>query len=395
MEKLELRQKRNLYIILSVTLLSVAGVPSIIPIFPELSEALNVSRDKIGLLITVFSLPGAILAPVIGILADRWGRKKILLVALILFGVFGTLCFFSRVFEVILVLRFFQGLGAACLGIVNITLIGDVFSEGPRIRAMGYNSGVMSIATALFPAVGGLLAAIHWSYPFLIPLLAIVLAFLVYFYLDNPEPKDKPRLVHYFKKVIKSLRTRGAMMLFSLSFATFLLLFGVIMTYLPIWLQEQFGMSSQQIGFLLSFVAVSTGVAASQLNRISRWLSMKYLIASGFIAFMAGFIILPYVNHIYGLLVLLLVVGVGQGINVPAVFNILTSIAPLEHRGAFMSVNSTAIRAGQALGPLFAGFLVGLWGLSWVFWIGAIVAACSLLLLMLFVPTFQHRESDR
>lgn len=389
MEKLALRQKRNLYIILLVTLLSVAGVASIIPIFPELSEALNVSRDKIGLMITVFSLPGAIFAPLIGVVADRWGRKKILLLALVLFGVCGTLCFFSRVFEVILVLRFFQGLGAACLGIVNITLIGDIFSEGPRIRAMGYNSGVMSIATALFPAVGGLLAAIHWSYPFLIPLLALVVAFLVFFYLDNPEPEDKHSMVHYLKNVIKSVRTREAMMLFLLSFATFILLFGVIMTYLPIWLQEQFGMTSKQIGFLLSFVAVSTGLAASQLNRISRWVSMKYLIALGFVAFMAGFLLLPYVNSIYSLLALLLVVGVGQGINVPAVFNILTSIAPLEHRGAFMSVNSTAIRAGQALGPLFTGLLFGLWGLSWVFWIAAMVAAFFLLLLLVFIPTFQ------
>src|SRR6056297_293582 len=61
MEKLNIRQKRNLCIILSITLLSVAGVPTIIPAFPEISKELNVSQNKIGLLITVFTLPGAIL----------------------------------------------------------------------------------------------------------------------------------------------------------------------------------------------------------------------------------------------------------------------------------------------------------------------------------------------
>lgn len=390
MEKLNLRQKRNLYIILSITLLSVVGVPSIIPVFPEMSKELNVSRDKIGLLITVFTLPGAILAPLIGIITDRFGRKKILILALILFGISGTLCFFSREFEIILILRFFQGLGAACLGIINITLIGDIFSGDHKIKAMGYNSGVMSIASALFPAVGGLLAAINWNYPFLIPFLAIVVAFLVFFYLDNPEPEENPRLMIYFQNVIKTILTKKAIMLFLLNFATFALLFGVILTYLPIFLQDQLGMSSKEIGFLLSFMAVSAGLSASQLSRFSKKFSMKSLLAFGFIAYLLGFIILPYTENVYGLLALIIVIGVGQGSTVPTIFNILTSIAPLEHRGAFMSVNSTALRAGQTAGPLFTGLLFSLWGISWVFWTGAIAALIFVFLIILFIPSFDR-----
>lgn len=390
MEKLDLRKKRNLFLILFVTLLSVAGVSSIIPVFPEMSEALDVSRDKIGLLITVFTLPGAVLAPVIGIMTDRWGRKKILMLALLLFGITGTLCFFSREFETILVLRFFQGLGAACLGIINITLIGDIFSGNQKIKAMGYNSSVLSIAAALFPAVGGLLAAINWNYPFLIPVLAIFLAFLVFFYLDNPEPDGKTQLKSYFQNVIKSIFTRKALILFLLNFATFTLLFGVIMTYLPIFLKDQFDMSSKVIGFLLSFMAVSAGLIASQLSRFSKVFSMKLLLALGFVAYLTGFLIIPYAENVYGLLILLFVIGMGQGITIPTIFNLLTSISPLEHRGVFMSVNSTAIRGGQTVGPLFAGFLFSLGGISWVFWSGAIVASLFVLIIALFIPSYKH-----
>ena len=386
MEKWDLKQKRNLYIILTVTLLSVVGVSTITPAFPEMSKKLNVSRDKIGLLITVFTLPGAILAPVIGIITDRWGRKKILMLALLLFGITGTLCFFSREFEIILILRFFQGLGAACLGIINITLIGDIFSGDQKIKAMGYNSSVLSIATALFPAVGGLLAAINWNYPFLIPVFAIVLSFLVFFYLDNPEPKEKSGFLVYFKNVIKSIFTKKAIVLFLLNFATFTLLFGVVMTYLPIFLQDQFDMSSKVIGFLLSFMAVSAGLIAFQLSRISKVFSMKVLLALGFVAYLTGFIIFPFVENVYGLLILIFIIGMGQGITMPTIFNLLTSISPLEHRGVFMSVNSTAIRTGQTVGPVFTGFLFSLWGLSWVFWTGAIVASCFIILIFLFVP---------
>ncbi|MCF8232906.1 MAG: MFS transporter [Bacteroidales bacterium] len=393
MDRLNLSQKRNFYIILSVTLLSVVGVATIIPAFPEMSEELNTSREKIGLLITVFTLPGATLAPLIGVAADRWGRKKVLIPALILFGITGTLCFFAREFEVILALRFFQGLGAACLGIINTTLIGDIFSGDQKARAMGYNSGALSVAAALFPAIGGLLATINWYYPFLIPALALVVAVLVYFYLDNPEPEEKPQLRDYFQNIIKSIFTKEAITLFLLCFTTFILLFGVIMTYLPIFLKDQFGLKSSEIGFLLSFLAVSTGIVASQLDRISRLLPMKFLIIFGFFTYLVGFLAIPYTDNIYSMLILLLIIGIGQGINVPTIFNILTSIAPLDHRGAFMSVNSMTIRAGQTVGPIFGGILFGLWGISWVFWSGAILASFFLLVVLLFIPSFAHSQT--
>ena len=393
MERLDLRQKRNFYIILSVTLLSVVGVTTITPVFPEMSKELNVSREKIGLLITVFTLPGAVLAPLIGVAADRWGRKKVLIPALILFGITGTLCFFAREFEVILGLRFFQGLGAACLGIINTTLIGDIFSGDQKAKAMGYNSGALSVAAALFPAIGGLLATINWYYPFLIPALALGVAVIVYFYLDNPEPEEKPQLKNYFQNIIKSIFTKEAITLFLLCFTTFILLFGVIMTYLPIFLKDQFNLTSSEIGFLLSFLAISTGIVASQLDRISKMLPMKFLIIFGFFSYLVGFLAIPYVDNIYGMLILLFIIGIGQGINVPTIFNILTSIAPLDHRGAFMSVNSMTIRAGQTVGPLIGGVLFSLWGISWVFWAGAIVASFFILVAMLFIPSFAHSKT--
>lgn len=393
MERLNLSQKRNFYIILSVTLLSVVGVPTIIPVFPEMSEQLNVSLEKIGLMITVFTLPGAVLAIPIGVLADRWGRKKVLIPALVLFGVSGTLCFFARDFELILGLRFFQGLGAACLGIINTTLIGDVFTGDQKAKAMGYNSGAISIAAALFPAIGGLLATINWYYPFLIPSVALIVAVVVYFYLDNPEPDNRPQLQNYFRNILKSILTREAITLFLLCFSTFMLLFGVIMTYLPIFLKDQFSLKSSEIGFMLSFLAISTGLVASQLDRISKLLPMKYLIILGFLTYLIGFLAIPYVTNIYGLLVLLLIIGIGQGINVPTIFNILTSIAPIDHRGAFMSVNSMTIRAGQTAGPIVAGLLFSLWGISWVFWAGAVMAAFFLLIIVLFVPSFAKSKS--
>jgi|AntRauTorckE6833_2_1112554.scaffolds.fasta_scaffold07631_3 MFS family permease len=371
-------------LILAVTLLSVIGVPSIVPVFPEMAESLNVSRGKIGLMITVFTLPGAVLAPMLGMIIDRYGRKRILIPALLLFGVSGSACYFAATFEIMLTFRFFQGLGAAGLGIINITLIGDMFSGNEKVKVMGYNSGVMSAGMALFPAFGGLLATFHWRYPFLIPLLALIVALLVLRFLDNPEPQQKARFSHYLRNAFKSVISKKAIVLFLLTFTTFLLLFGVVMTYMPILLKDRFGLSSSEIGLMISFMALTAGTVAAFLNRIAKILSMKALISSGLVAFLIGFAGIPFVDNFYVLLFLMLIIGIGQGINIPTIFNILTSISPLEHRGAFMSVNSMTIRAGQTMGPLFAGIIFGLWGLSWVFWVAAISATLFVIILMLF-----------
>ena len=89
----------NLQIIFIVTLTYIMGVSSITPAFPKIVKELNISAKDVGLLITAFSFPGILLVPFLGMIADRWGRKRIIIPFLMLFGVAGGLCFFVRDFN--------------------------------------------------------------------------------------------------------------------------------------------------------------------------------------------------------------------------------------------------------------------------------------------------------
>jgi ACDE family multidrug resistance protein len=150
----------NLHVLWGVTLMAVLGVSSVTPAFPRIVQDLGVSSGQVGLLITVFTLPGIVLTPVLGVLSDRYGRKKILVPALLLFGVAGAL---ARRFELLLALRFFQGMGAAALGTLNVTVIEDMYGGRERSAALGYNSSVLSVGTASYPAIGGALATFGGS----------------------------------------------------------------------------------------------------------------------------------------------------------------------------------------------------------------------------------------
>ena len=184
----------NLHMLWGVTLMAVLGVSSVTPAFPAISREFGISGGQVGLLITVFTLPGIVLTPVLGVLSDRYGRKKILVPALSLFGAAGGAYVFARDFQLLLLLRAFQGMGAAALGTLNVTVIGDIYGGRERSAALGLNSSVLSVGTAGYPAIGGLLATFGWFYPFALPVVAIPIGVLVLFSLRNPEPLNEQGL---------------------------------------------------------------------------------------------------------------------------------------------------------------------------------------------------------
>ncbi|MDP8953095.1 MAG: MFS transporter [Actinomycetota bacterium] len=242
----------NLHVLFGVTLMAVLGVASITPAFPEIVEAFGVTSGQVGLLITFFTVPGVVLTPVLGVLSDRYGRKTILTPALIAFGIAGGLCAFVGDFQLLLLLRLVQGMGAAALGTLNVTVIGDIYAGRELSAALGYNSSILSIATATYPGLGGLLATFGWFYPFLLPFLAVPIGFLVLFSLHNPESENDQRLKEFLKDEfdniwgrLKSFKVLGVL---CASLVPFVILFGPQFAYLPILMNERFGAPSYVIG---------------------------------------------------------------------------------------------------------------------------------------------------
>lgn len=136
----------NLQIIFAVTLMTVLGVSNISSAFPEIERELEISKQAVGLLIVVFTIPGIVFTPVLGVLADRFGRKRILVPSLLLFGIAGGICSLVHDFDLLLILRFLQGIGVASLGSINVTIIGDLYSGERLATAMGYNASVRNIS---------------------------------------------------------------------------------------------------------------------------------------------------------------------------------------------------------------------------------------------------------
>lgn len=375
-----LYQDRNLLIVFGVSLIAILGVASVTPAFPKLEEALNVPPQNIGLLVTVFTFPTVILGPIIGILADRLGRKKILVPSLILFGIAGAACGFARDFNLLLLLRFLQGIGAASLLSLSVTLIGDLYTGARRTSAMGYNASVSSMGTATYPIIGGALATMGWNYPFLLPLVAIPIGILVLLALKNPEPKGKRNLKEYLRNAWTILKNRQLVGLFIASAANFILLYGAYVTYLPKLIATSFGADSFTIGLFLSSISVAIAFTSSQLGRLARRFSEQTLVRASFWFYALALFIIPFISNLWLLLIPTTLFGIGLGIGFPSIQTILAQLAPKEYLATVISVNGTFFGLGQTLGPLLMGIAYSMGGINSVFYAGVCFAIATLII---------------
>ncbi|HAQ19951.1 MAG TPA: MFS transporter [Prolixibacteraceae bacterium] len=366
--------EKNMIIIFGVTLIAVMGIASITPAFPGIIRYFGISTQQVGWLIAAFTLPGIFLTPLTGILADRLGRKLVLVPSLFIFGIAGFLCSFMRDFNSLLLFLFIEGIGAAGLSSINITLIGDLYSGEKRTALMGYNASILSIGTAAYPALGGLIATFGWQHIFYLPLLAIPLGVFVIFGLNNPEPKDHQGIGEYFRRIWKSINQRSVWGLFLVNMLVFILLYGAYLTYFPILLSERLQASSVQIGLMMSIMSLVTAATSSQLGRINKRFQSKTILLFGTGLYFLSMVSLLISQSWVQIIGSVMIFGLGHGLLIPSIQNLLVGFASIKERAAFMSFNSMVLRIGQTIGPLLIGVFYAIASIQGSLLAGAVVA---------------------
>ena len=374
-------KNKNLYIIFGITLAAMMGVASITPAFPDIIKYFEISPQQVGGLIVAFTLPGIFLSPFTGMLADRYGRKVVLVPSLFLFGIAGFACMFVHSFYWLLALRFLQGVGASSLSSMNITLVGDLFEGKQRTAVMGYNASVLSIATASYPALGGVIAIFGWQYIFALPILAIPLGIWIIRGLNNPEPRNKANLRYYFGQIWKTVNQKTVWGLLMLNFIIFLILYGVYLTYFPLMMETRLSADSYHIGLMMSLMSVITAAVSSQLGKINRLMSLKLQLIVGSFAYLIAALLMMKANSYETLAISVIVFGLGHGVLIPTIQNMMVGFAAINERAAFMSLNSMVLRAGQTFGPLMVGLFYAFSGLNATFLSGAIMAFFMLVII--------------
>jgi ACDE family multidrug resistance protein len=374
---------RNFHIIISVTLVAIMAGTIVTPTLPALAKVFNVSPQEVGMAMTAFLIPVAIGTPIFGVLADRIGRKQILVPSLCLFAVAGGFSAFASDFHSFLGWRFLQGIGAASLESLELTMIGDLYTGKILTAAMAFNASIIGISSTIFPIAGGTLGGISWRYPYLLSLLAFPIAFLVLMVLKLPKSQkdaNKFNLNNYLAITWKSIRNRSVIGLMFALAALFAIQFGAFLTYIPILAGGFLGASGATIGIILASMSLSLAFVASQLGLFARKFKEITLIKISFVICALGLSIVPFIDNVWLLFIPSILIGAAAGLAFPSTQSLLAGLAAQDSRAGFMAVNATVQATGQALGPLMTNIAFAFWGIKGVFYSSAVFALASLVL---------------
>ncbi|MDY7101442.1 MAG: MFS transporter [Actinomycetota bacterium] len=361
----------------SIFLVTASGIMAntlVSPVVPDVLDAFDRPDSDAGILIACGPAPAILLAPFTGLLADRWGRRQVLVPSLVLFGVGGTAAALAPTFWALVAARLVQGCGGASLIGLSVVLISDHWSGADRTRYIGWNSAVLTTCIAALPAVGGGLSELgSWRYAFAPYPLTLITAATMWRMLTPVERDDPTPVAEQFRAALRGVRHPIVLASNLYGFALFILIFGLFLTAFPLHLEDDFGLSAGQRGLVIAVPALSATTAALSLPRLrARW-GARRIVLFGTCVLAGAYLVVGISPTILLVLAAALAYGFAEGSMVPTMQDLVASNAPDESRAAVVSFYVSVVRAGQTIGPLLTGVALGIVGTSTVFAVGSAV----------------------
>lgn len=377
---MNLWKDKNFHILNLVSIVSIMS-NVLNPAFRAIGDAFQITADQVGLLTTVYSIPMVILSPVVGIIADRLGRRRILGLSTLIFGLSAIVSVNAASYGVLLLSELLRGIGQPGLVIVTIVLIGDLYTEKNRNHVMGINTAVMNAGLAIFPIIGGILAAMSWRYPYFIIFAAIPIALLALLGLDEPQiKKEQGKILPYIKEALAYYKNSRVITISIVSFAVYTLLAGCFLVYAAFILEDP-----SWIGVIFAVMSIFSCIPSVLVEPLIKKVGEENLVRITFVLFAIAFIIGANVTSVLTAMLFSAVFGLGIGIIMPVQMIMLLPLSPDHVRGAFISIQNLIHRFGQAIGPVLFGFIFVKAGLSGVFYGAAVVSAAVFIISLQFL----------
>lgn len=378
----------NTLILFFTLVVVMLGFGIIIPLMGTYVDSFGASGREMGLLTASFAAMQFIFAPMWGSLSDRYGRKKILLIGVLGFGL--SQLFFGLATELWMLFasRSLAGILSSATGPTAMAYISDSTTKENRGGGMGIMGAAMGVGMTLGPGVGGLLAKQSLSTPFFVAAgLAVVAVILIAAVLPESLPverRDTTRQVRgpQIGEMWRALLGPSAIlfvMAFLLSFA--------LTNYegvFSLYALERFGYGPQRVATIMMMTgvagAVMQGLLTGPLTR--RW-GEAAVIRVSLLATTVGFVAMTLADGYWGVAVTTLLFILSNSMLRPAVAS-LTSQQAEGGQGIAMGLNNSFMSLGRVVGPILAGSLLDI-RLTLPFLSGAVVMAVGFVVSLIWL----------
>ncbi|AXI08109.1 MFS transporter [Oceanobacillus zhaokaii] len=356
-------QKMVFIILLSNLFLAFLGIGLIIPVMPSFMNIMHLTGSTMGYLVAVFAVAQLITSPFAGRWVDRYGRKKMIIIGLFIFGlselIFGA---GTNVF-VLYLARVLGGMSAAFIMPAVTAYVADITFEQERAKAMGYISAAISTGFIIGPGIGGFIAEYGIRMPFF---FAAGLGFLAcissIFILKEPLTKEELGNIYaesgetnFIGDIKKSLHPNY----FIAFIIVFVLAFGLSAyeTVFSLFADHKFGYTPKDIATIITVssivgVVVQVFIFGKMVEVLGEKKLIQLCLVVGAVLAVASAVITSYLT----VLLVTCFIFLAFDLLRPALTTFLSKIAGKE-QGFVAGMNSTYTSLGTIFGPMMAGVL--------------------------------------
>ena len=374
-----------LFWIVVVTLfIDYIGSTLLFPFFAlYITQKFGVGMTEAGVLLGMSSLSGLVGSMVGGVLTDRFGRRRLILIGLVLSALSSLLFGLASDVRMLYVLVVIVGLLSRLSAPAHDAMLADILPDAKRQEGFAITRVVFNYTWIVGTALGGLIAARSFLALFIIDaVLSLIVAGILYRLLPETQPASPTdpqkrqslwATAAGYSVVLRDL----AYMAFTFAGMIVLLVYQQQYGALAVYLRDVHHISSRSYGFMLSITGLEVVLFQLWISRLIRKQPPFLMMVLGALFFMAGFTMIGLVRGFEFFVLAVVIITVGEMVMFPTNKALAADFAPAAMRGRYMAIYDLGWTIPATFGPAAAGLILDHYDPELLWYIGGLLCAVS------------------
>jgi len=349
-----------------------------------ITEHFGVGMIQVGFLFSIFSA-GDIFGGIIGgALADKYGRRILILFGLVISGVGSILMGVINELHLFFIVAVFLGLIGNFGGPARQAMVLDLLPKEKQTEGFGILRVMVNLSAVIGPIFGGILAAQSFMLLFIADAISSIITALIVFIVipeTKPQKPDHVPEVSVLKTIIgyKEVLKDWIFVLFLIISSLTVLVYMQLSSTLSVFLRDVHGFPVQNFGWLVGMNAIMVVIFQFWITKkISKYAPMKMMML-GALFYMIGFGMYGFVSEVFMFFIAMVIITIGEMIEIPISQAAVAFFATEDKRGRYMAVFGFHWTVPNLFGVLLAGLVLEYIGPNWVWYFAGILSFIAMI----------------
>lgn len=328
-----------------------------------LTQRYDIGMSTVGILFGIFSISGMVGSALGGAIADRMGRRTVIIFSLLLSSLSALGMGFAPTLGIFVAVSVLVGTLANIGGPAHEAVVADLLPQDKRAEGYGIIRIVFNVAVIIAPPIAGLLVAHSYLTLFIVDAaISLISAAIVFFALPETKPQAHP---HTRPETLKQTFAGYGKVFKDSRFLSFVgvtvmmtLVYMNMNSTLGVYLRDEHGLPAIQYGWLLSINAIIVVLFQFGVTRRLERYKPLLMMAAGSVLYAIGFAMYGFVPTYALFIVAMVIITIGEMVVSPFQQSIVASFAPEHMRGRYMAVSGLSWSISFTVGPYFAGLIL-------------------------------------